>query len=450
MTPGPRDFASPPVEGSTDPTPGSPPGTSGTGRGGFHAWLLRSFMPHVRIPLRVTLWNGADFLMGTGDPVAQVHLRDRWTLWKLLLNPSVAFGDAYSAGRLEVQGDLVAFLERIFTADSTAPRRSLLGRIATGWMNWPRINNPRGSRTNIHHHYDLGNAFYRLWLDEQLVYTCAYFPTPEASLEEAQTAKMDHVCRKLGLRPGESVVEAGCGWGSLARHMARHYGVRVTAYNISHEQIAYARERTRAEGLDHAVQFVEDDYRKIAGRFDVFVSVGMLEHVGPENYRTLGAVIGRCLAPDGRGLIHSIGHRRPGPTNPWLEKRIFPGAYMPSLSEMMSLFEPCGFAVLDVENLRLHYARTLEHWLRRFEAVADEVGKKFDQTFVRSWRLYLAASLAGFLAGEIQLYQVLFAPSRNNQIPWTRASVYEQEGLLHGWANGSAKGKKEPWTAVTS
>jgi cyclopropane-fatty-acyl-phospholipid synthase len=450
MTPGPRDLASPPVEGSTDPTPGVPSAAPRAGRGGFLPWLIRSFLPYVRIPLRITLWNGADFQIGTGHPVALVHVRDRWTFWKLLLNPMVAFGDAYSDGRLEVQGDLVVFLERLFAANALAPRRHWLRRILTGWLNWPRINDLGGSRSNIHHHYDLGNDFYRLWLDDQLVYTCAYFPRPDLTLEQAQTAKMDHVCRKLGLQPGESVVEAGCGWGALARHMARHYGVRVTAYNISHEQIAYARERARAEGLDQVVQFVEDDYRQIVGRYDVFVSVGMLEHVGPANYRTLGGVIARCLAPEGRGLIHSIGHRRPGPTNPWLEKRIFPGAYMPSLSEMMAVFEPCGFTVLDVENLRLHYARTLEHWSSRFEAVADEVGRRFDPTFVRAWRLYLAASQASFLSGEIQLYQILFAPARNNQIPWSRAQVYEQEGQLQDWVNGSMKGKKGPWTAVTS
>ncbi len=173
--------------------------------------------------------------------------------------------------------------------------------------------------------------------------------------------------------------------------------------------------------------FVEDDYRAIRGRFDAFVSVGMLEHVGRSRYHDLGSVIHRCLKPTGRGLIHSIGQNRGGVTNSWLVKRIFPGAYLPSLREMTAVFEPWQFSVLDVENLRLHYARTLEHWLRRFERVADRARAMFDAAFVRAWRLYLASSLAGFSTGFIQLFQVVFAPANNNDIPWTRLPIYEQE-----------------------
>ena len=295
-----------------------------------------------------------------------------------------------------------------------------------GWRLRPSANSLKRSRHNISHHYDLGNDFYKLWLDEQMVYTCAYFPTPDATLEEAQAAKMDHVSRKVWLRPGETVVEAGCGWGALALHMAKHYGVQVKAFNISHEQIRYARERARAEGLDGRVEYIEDDYRNISGRFDAFVSVGMLEHVGKEHYRELGGVIRRSLKPEGRGLVHSIGRNFPEPTSPWLEKRIFPGSYMPSLSEMMAVFEPCDFSVLDVENLRLHYARTIEHWLQRFEAHTDRIEQMFDKRLVRAYRFYLAASKASFTAGPIQLFQVVFAPAASNAIPRTRALVYER------------------------
>ena len=286
-----------------------------------------------------------------------------------------------------------------------------------GWRLRPGANSLKRSRHNISHHYDLGNDFYQLWLDEQMVYTCAYFPTPDATLEEAQAAKMDHVCRKVWLRPGETVVEAGCGWGSLARHMARHYGVQVQAFNISREQVRYARERAKAEGLEGRVEYVEDDYRNIAGRCDAFVSVGMLEHVGVDHYRELGGVIRRCLKPDGRGLVHSIGRNFPEPTSPWLEKRIFPGSYMPSLRELTGVFEPCGFSVLDVENLRLHYAKTLDHWLRRFEASADAIERCSTQRLVRAYRLYLAASMASFTAGGMQLFQVAFAPVGEQRHP---------------------------------
>jgi cyclopropane-fatty-acyl-phospholipid synthase len=257
-------------------------------------------------------------------------------------------------------------------------------------------------------------------------YTCAYFPTPDLTIEEAQRAKMDHVCRKLQLKPGDRVVEAGCGWGGLARHMAQHYGVKVRSYNISHQQILYARERVEAAGLGESVEYVEDDYRNITGEYDVFVSVGMLEHVGRDHYRELGDVIHRCLAPAGRGLIHSIGRNKPEPMNAWIEKRIFPGAYPPTLREMMDIFEAHEFSVLDVENLRLHYAKTLEHWLERFNRHAEKIESSYDSAFVRAWRLYLAGSIAGFTAGTLQLFQVVFTRGTNNDLPWSRAHLYRE------------------------
>ncbi len=286
-------------------------------------------------------------------------------------------------------------------------------------------NTQSGSRDNIHHHYDVGNAFYKLWLDRELAYTCAYFPTPDASLEAAQIAKMDHICKKLRLRMGETVVEAGCGWGALALHMAKHYGVNVRAYNISREQLAYARERSRQEGLTGRVEFVEDDYRDISGSYDAFVSVGMLEHVGRENYGALSQVIDRVLTPAGRGLIHSIGLNRPAPLNPWIEKRIFPGAQPPSIRDMMQIFEIDSFAVLDVENLRQHYALTLAHWLKRFEAASGQIKDMYDERFVRMWRVYLSGSEAAFRAGSLQLFQVLFAREHCHDLAWTRAHLYQ-------------------------
>ena len=266
-----------------------------------------------------------------------------------------------------------------------------------------------------------------MWLDEKMVYTCAYFPSPEASLEDAQAAKMDHVSRKLRLRPGQSVVEAGCGWGSLSLHMARHYGVKVRAFNISKEQLAFARQQAKAQGLADRVEFIDDDYRNITVTCDAFVTVGMLEHVGVDNYQNLGEVIHRCLKPEGLALLHSVGRNHPAPLSPWMEQRIFPGAYVPALSEITRIFEPWDFSILDVENIRLHYSKTLQHWLERFDRVADQVQARFDERFVRMWRLYLASAIAGFNCGLMQLFQIVFAKSTNNAIPWTRADLYAQE-----------------------
>jgi cyclopropane-fatty-acyl-phospholipid synthase len=322
-----------------------------------------------------------------------------------------------------IEGDLVRLLEAVYLAGAPVEGASLLGRAATA-LRRPRLNTQAGSRDNIHHHYDIGNDFYQLWLGSTMAYTCAYYPTPEATLDEAQVAKMDHVCRKLRLRTDESVVEAGCGWGTLALHMARRYGVRVRAFNISHEQIVYARERAAREGLAARVEYVEDDYRSISGHYDAFVSVGMLEHVGVANYGRLGGIAQRCLGGRGRGLIHSIGRNSPARLQPWIEKRIFPGGYTPSLGEMMRIFEPWDLSILDVENLRLHYAQTLRHWLGLYEGAAARVREMFDDRFVRMWRLYLAGSVAAFTTGSMQLFQVLFAPGASNDVPWTRAHLY--------------------------
>lgn len=386
-------------------------------------WLLDRLLKIAgNPPMRVVLWDGREVCRHS-SPVARLLIRDRGALYRLIFHPDLEFGELYEQGRLGVDGDLVELLEAINHAMPEFSRRNLWYKLL-GSRYLLRRNSLARARDNIYHHYDIGNEFYQLWLDQRMVYTCAYFPVPGQSLEDAQIAKMDHVCRKLRLEPGEEVVEAGCGWGALALHLAKHYGVKVRAYNISREQLAYARERARGEGLEDRVEFIEGDYRQIGGHCDAFVSVGMLEHVGIKHYRELGEVMHRCLKKSGRGLIHSIGRNRPAPMNAWIEKRIFPGAYPPSLREMMALFEPWSFSILDVENLRLHYAETLRHWLARFETQIDKVTTMFDERFVRAWRFYLSGSIAAFDSGDLQLFQVVFARHDNNQIPRSRDFLY--------------------------
>jgi cyclopropane-fatty-acyl-phospholipid synthase len=392
---------------------------------GIDRWLLRKFLQAIGEPaMRVILWDGTESVKGNSKPSVGMVIRDRATLWRLLTNPLLHFGDDYSAGRIEIEGGLVAFMETVYRAMSQKTR-SRRGRPKAAYRrNQPNMNSLTGSRSNIHHHYDIGNDFYQLWLDKEMLYTCAYFPDPAASLEDAQIAKMDLVCRKLRLNAGQTVVEAGCGWGALARYMVRRYGVKVRAFNISGEQIAYAQRRAKAEGLEGQVEYVEDDYRNISGKYDAFVSVGMLEHVGPDHYRELGNIVERSLKEGGLGLIHTIGQNRAEPMSPWLLQRIFPGSYPPTLREMMELFEPWGFSVLDVENLRLHYAKTLEHWLERFEEHKEQITAMFDECFVRAWRLYLSGAIANFNLGNLQLFQVVFTRHANNLIPWTRSHLF--------------------------
>ncbi len=387
--------------------------------------LLRKLLQLVgNPPVELVLWNGERAAPPGVDCVATIRLADRGVLAALLRDPQVRFGDLYSEGRVEIEGDLVKLVGASYEASARASGRGTVSKALARLSHRTRRNTLDGSRDNIHHHYDIGNEFYQLWLGRTMAYTCAYYPTEATTLDEAQTAKMDHVCRKLRLRSGETVVEAGFGWGGLALHMARHYGVKVRAFNISREQVKFARERAAAEGLASRIEYVEDDYRSISGRYDAFVSIGMLEHVGIENYRTLGGIAKRSLGSNGRGLIHSIGRNYPAPVHPWIERRIFPGGHPPSIGQMMQLFEPWDLSVLDVENLRLHYARTLRHWWDLFEGESRRIASMFDEKFVRMWRLYLTGSIAAFETGTLQLFQVVFAPRENHDIPRTRAHLY--------------------------
>lgn len=387
--------------------------------------LMRVLAAAGNPPVAIGLWTGEEIAPGPGAPIGRIVVRDRGALLRMAVNPELYTGDDYAAGRVDIEGDLVGCLAAIYCGLDSLPERSFKARLLR-WMNRPRANTLAGSRANIHHHYDLGNDFYRLWLDSaRMQYTCAYYARPGFTLEQAQLAKLDHVAHKLQLAPGQVVFEAGCGWGGLARHFAARYGVTVRAFNISEEQVKFAREQARREGLEGRVEYVLDDYRNMSGRCDAFVSVGMLEHVGVDNYPALGDVIHRVLSPGGRGLIHSIGRNRPAPMNAWIEKRIFPGAYPASLGEMMRIFEGHAFSVLDVENLRLHYARTLAHWRERFEAEAYAVRQMYDERFVRTWRLYLAGSEASFAMGELQLFQIVFAQGGDNSVPMTREHLYE-------------------------
>lgn len=455
-----------PAPAAGEELPSAPRSTATSGRrsGRVDRLLLSSLQRGLgEAPVRLALWDGWSPPGAPSGARWRVVVADRVGLVRLLLDPQMAFGELYREGRLAVEGDLVEGLVALFRAPGPkGPARVVerLRRLAREWNTFSR------ARDHVHRHYDLGNDFYRLWLDADLVYTCAYFApigpprpsavaplaselapapptapgavdsvTPDAddrlgadamSLEAAQRAKMEYICRKLRLRPGERVVEAGSGWGALALYMARHYGVTVRAYNISREQVRYARARAAAEGMTDRVEFLEDDYRNISGRYDVFVSVGMLEHVGRPHYRALGEVIHRALDPArGRGLLHFIGRNRPAPLHPWIRRRIFPGGYPPTLAEVTSrVLEPWAFSILDVENLRLHYARTLAHWLARYEAAGEEVRARFGDAFYRTWRLYLAGSQASFLTGALQLFQIVFARPADNTVPWTRRALY--------------------------
>jgi cyclopropane-fatty-acyl-phospholipid synthase len=399
-------------------------------------WLTAKMLDVVgNPPVRISLWDGVEVTPYCEHPLASLVYCDRAALIKTIIDPELHWGDLYCSGRVEFEGDMAKFMEVIYRGIHSTRKASRFRRLVY-WAGHRRIfNSLDKARENIYHHYDIGNEFYKLWLDKEVMqYTCAYFPHADMTLEQGQVEKLHHICRKLALKPGDTVVEAGCGWGGLARFMATHYGVTVTAYNISREQVKYANRRALEEGISGQVTYVLDDYRNIRGQFDVFVSVGMLEHVARRDYQGLGEIIRHCLKPEGRGLIHTIGRISEGPMNAWIERRIFPGARPPALSEMMEIFEPASLSVLDVENIRLHYARTLELWTQRFEQHTGDITDMMDEEFVKAWGLYLNGSIAAFRVGELQLYQVVFSHARNNNVPWSRHYIYHQ-------TSGKAPGK---------
>jgi cyclopropane-fatty-acyl-phospholipid synthase len=369
--------------------------------------------------LRFTLPDGRAVGAPGEAALATVHFQDARAPLALALDPPLAFGDLYAAGRIRVEGAL----ERLVSLSNQLPAElGLLRRRPRTPKRWRQALG-RAAR-NARHHYDAGNDFYALWLDERMVYTCAYFERPDRTLEEAQLAKLDLVCRKLRLRPGQRVLELGCGWGALALHMAGAYGVTVRAFNVSEQQVEWAREAAEKQGLASRVEFVLDDWRNATGRYDAFASVGMLEHVGPGHYDQLGGVIDRTLAPDGLGFLHTIGRSHPQPLNRWIQKRVFPNAHPPALSEMMRILEPRDLAVLDVENLRHHYALTAQHWLERYQRNRRLIDERVSEETARTYELYLAGTVAAFRDATLSLYQVVFTRARNDAIPWTRADLY--------------------------
>jgi cyclopropane-fatty-acyl-phospholipid synthase len=395
---------------------------------GFERRAIEMIMRAMGSPaVAIVLWDDRPTWEPDRPPVGTIRFADRRALWRFLVDPSHGVADGYVDGHVSFDGELIGLLAEAYRASKDAP----LGKILWRPKLWRGRNGLARARANASHHYDLDHAFFAKWLDPRLVYTCAYFAESGMTLEQAQRAKLDYVCKKLDLRRGQRLVDAGSGWGALAIHAAQHYGVTVRAFNVSLEQTAYAQQRARELGLEGRIEFVSDDYRNMVGTCDAFASVGMLEHVGFQDYPSLRRVIDRCLAPDGRGLLHFIGRTRPTPMDRWIEREMFPGAYFPSLREMLEVLEPSDMAVLDVENLRLHYARTVELWLANFDRAADDIARMYDDRFVRRWRLYLAASAAAFRAGTCQLFQVTFARSENDAIPWTRAHLYRTETRAH-------------------
>ncbi|MBN2223595.1 MAG: class I SAM-dependent methyltransferase [Deltaproteobacteria bacterium] len=396
-------------------------------------YIINSLLTGSPMPIEIVYWDGTVSQYGNGCPQHRVTFKSAAAVRRLLTGISLGFGEGYMNGEIEVEGDLQQLLSLPSQFGSGNGRLSFFTALSEWAASFRNRNALSGSRKNVSHHYDISNDFYRLWLDHNLQYTCSYFTDPSVDLNSSQLKKMDYICKKADLKEGQTVIETGCGWGGLAVYAAKRYGVHVTAYNISGEQISYARRLADEAEVGDRVCFLDADYRNAEGSYDRFISIGMLEHVGKENYRTFVDVIKRTLKKGGRGVIHFIGKVTPKKGDAWVAKYIFPGGYSPALSEVLIPFEKTGLNVRDVENLRLHYAQTLDHWARQFENEIDTIRETFDERFIRMWRFYLNCSSAGFKWGGLALYQIIFTNGLDNTEELTREYLYSNKPDRAQW-----------------
>lgn len=349
-----------------------------------------------------------------------VHIRDNKTLWRIIRHPELALGQAYMDGGFVVErGTILDFLKLTARNGRNVKRRRR--------RSMTHKNPRKAARQNVAHHYDLSGDLYRLFLDADRQYSCAYFAHPDMTLEEAQAAKKRHLAAKLLVEPGQKVLDIGCGWGGLGLTLAEEYGADVVGVTLSTEQLEESRKRAAGRGLQSRARFDLRDYRDVQGRFDRIISVGMFEHIGVAHYQEFFDTVAALLDEQGVAVLHTIGNfRGPSPNNPWIEKYIFPGGMIPALSQITPAIERAGLIMTDVEILRLHYAETLKAWRERFLAHWDEAAALYDERFCRMWEFYLSGAEAGFREGDLAVFQIQMAKDRH-VVPLTRDYITDAD-----------------------
>lgn len=372
-------------------------------------------------PCEVKFWDGEVVNYGGGAAQFRIEFNAPIAKSELINNPSLAFGEAYMQKKIDIEGSVQKVIQSLYNKqDSFLHQKKAYVKLVNILS-----NTMRKSKENVQFHYDIGNDFYRLWLDETMTYSCAYFKSPEDTLAQAQKNKVNHILSKLNLHPGQSLLDIGCGWGELILAAAKTYQVKALGITLSSEQHSRVLERIYNDGLQDLIEVQLMDYRELKERtFDRVVSVGMIEHVGKEHLDEYFSTVKSLLNEGGVSLLHCITGYEEAKTNSWIKKYIFPGGYVPAVQELVSFMAANSFYLIDLESLREHYTRTLEHWARNFEEVLPLIQKMKDETFIRMWRLYLNSCAASFHSGNIDLHQFLFTKGVNNTWPLTRAYMY--------------------------
>jgi len=368
------------------------------------------------------LWDGSSEIYGEGKAQFKIIFNEIIPKADIIKDPSLTFGEAYMTKKIEIEGSVQKVIESLYNNKESfltnSDKYASLLKMAT--------NNIKNSKKNIEFHYNIGNDFYKLWLDDSMTYSCGYFKSKDDSLNQAQKNKVEHIIKKLNLKEGETLLDIGCGWGELIISAAKQYKVKAMGITLSSEQLTKVNERIKKEGLEGLVEVQLMDYRELKNRtFDKIVSVGMLEHVGQDHLAEYFSAVNNLLNDQGVSLLHCITSTEIGGNNTWIDKYIFPGGYVPAVKELINCMSDENFNLIDAENLRLHYERTLEHWSKNFENALPEIRKTKDETFIRMWRLYLNACAASFNSGNISIHQFLFNKGVNNDLPWTRDYMYK-------------------------
>lgn len=375
----------------------------------------------------VTYGDGTTERYGNGEPQFTVRFNDDNVLSLTGGDLFTRFGEAYMDGRVDVEGDLADLLSLALRSGLMTATQQTQGLAGAALRTAGKLRSLKREKQNIARHYDLGSDFFRLWLDESLTYSCAYFHDASDPLEQAQRQKIEHSLKKLRLQPGETLLDIGCGWGALVMRASEHYHANATGITLSKDQHDEASMAIENRGLEEAARVRLADYGALpdeGGQFDKIASIGMIEHVGKENLAGFAEAVERLLKPGGLALLHFITGVKEGPVSQWIDKYIFPGGYIPTLPEVITHLAMRDFRVWDVENLAPHYRLTLDHWSERFERAVPEVLKRFDGRFVRMWRLYLRASSAAFREGVVEVHQILVSRGQTTGLPLTREDFY--------------------------